>query len=191
MNCNCKNKEHPYITHPVGNVLILGIPLLVKTVISEDGVVTKSSTPYQSSGHSSAKVLFSNGYDTVCRDGEVNGNVVRVEDRGKLGIGKYSITILCRDDACRPLCIKKRTVLEISDAVTEGVYDTDEMNVIAYYPVIGGMHYGGIVITEDSVKMYEGTGFDGEITEDAVKLYARPGNSSMSVDEDSVNITIN
>ena len=191
MNCNCRNKEHPRIVHPAGNVLILGIPLIVKTVTGNDGVVRQSSALYQPSAHAPVKVLFSNGYDTVSRNGVVQGNEVRVEDLDKLGVGKYSISILCRDVAGHPLKLKRRTVLEISDTVTDGEYDTDEMSVIAYYPTIGGAHYGEIVITDDAVKIFEGTGFDGEITEEAVKLYARPGNSSMSVDEDSVNITIN
>lgn len=191
MDCNCNNKNRPLMVHPAGNVIKLGIPLIVRTVSGGDGSVHKSDAPYQPSAHSPVKVLFSNGYDTVVRDGVVVGNVVNVEDNGKLGVGKYSISILCRDNAGHPLKLKKRTILEVSDSVTDGEYDTEEMSVIAYYPVIGGTHYGEIVITDNAVKIYEGTGFDGEITEDAVKLYARPGNSSMSYDEDSVDITIN
>lgn len=188
-----KKIDIPYMWHPAGNVLELGIPLVVRSV-RENGETKKTETAFVPSSDAVVKVLFSNGYDTIVRDGEARGNVVHVQDRGKLGIGKYSIEVVCHGRTGMPLRFKQRTVLEIVDATADGgVYDTDEMSVTAHYPVIGGGGSGTplIVITENAVMINEGTGFYGEITEDAVKLYAREGLSAMEVTEDAVKITIN
>ncbi len=185
--------DKPYMSHPAGNVLELGIPLVVRTFKRENGEMKKVDTVFTPSSDAVVKVLFSNGYNTVVRDGEVHGNVVRVKDRGKLGIGKYSIEVVCHEHSGEPLRFKQRTVLEVVDATVDGgVYDTDEMSVTAMFPVIGGgSETSLIVITDDAVMIKEGTGFYGEITETAIKLYAREGLSAMEVTEDAVKIMIN
>lgn len=185
--------EYPHMTHPAGNVLELGIPLVVRTITVENGKTEAHDTAFVPSPNARIKVHFMNGYDTVVRDGEVHGNVVRVKDRGKLGIGKYSIEIVCHEHSGEPLRFKQRTVLEVVDATVDGgVYDTDEMSVTAMFPVIGGgSETSLIVITDDAVMIKEGTGFYGEITETAIKLYAREGLSAMEVTEDAVKIMIN
>lgn len=185
--------EKPYISHPAGNVLELGIPLVVRTFRNENGKTKKVDTAFTPSSDAVVKVLFSNGYDTVVRDGEARGNVVHVKDRGKLGIGKYSLEVVCHERSGEPLRFKQRTVVEIVDATVDGgVYDTDEMSVMAMFPVLGGgSETPLIVITDNAVMINEGTGFYGEITETAIKLYAREGLSSMEVTENAVKIMIN
>lgn len=135
--------EYPHITHPAGNVLELGIPLVVRTITVENGRTNVSETAFVPSANARIKVHFSNGYDTVVRDGEANGNVVHVKDRGKLGIGKYSLEVLCYESDGDPLRFKQRTVVEVVDSTVDGgIYDTDEISVMAKYPVIGDIVMG-------------------------------------------------
>ena len=129
------------IQHIRGNYICMKMTLTERTVTTVNGVTEESDSSIVPSKNAPVKVLFSQGYDSVALDAEfMNDGRVKVEDNGTLGIGKYSIEILCRDISGHPLRFKKKTTLNVVDATAEGgQYNTDEFDVIAYYPVINGM----------------------------------------------------
>lgn len=141
------------IRHIRGNYICMKLSLTERTVTTVNGTTDESDAAFVPSRHSPVKVLFSQGYDTVVLDAELmNDGRVKVEDNGTLGVGKYSIEILCRDTSGHPMRFKKKAVLVVADSTDEGGdYDTNEFDVIAYYPVINGMQ--SAVVIEDG-KIY-------------------------------------
>lgn len=180
------------IKHIQGNTFELGIPLAKRIAEFRAGV--KSQTDMNLSPlleGAPIRVIF--GRCRAIRAKLVGGYVV-VKDKGTLPVGNYHVTVLATDSNGDPLRFKDSFELGIVSSIDETNYEgLDEYDGYFKYPIPrrSAENVCLIVITDDAVQFNEGTGFDGEITDTAVKLYARFGPSSISIDEDSVNININ
>lgn len=194
MDCNCNHNievySEPKIKHPQGNVFFLGVPLSKLIVSFREGVKDSETLPFESL---KITVVFSKPSKSYTYNAEIIDGYVVVEDKGKLPVGVYDMTVLSKDTNGDPLRYKENSVIQIVDTTAEANYDGLE-TYDGYFkyliPKFGGGRPSLIVITEDAVKVNEGTGFYGEITEEAVKLFARFGQSKMEVTENAVKIQI-
>ena len=86
----------------MGNVLRLNIPLQVKIRNTEQGEPTEKTEDFYPSLNYPTIVKLTSDYKTVNLDAEVEGNVVKVEDKGTLKTGCYQIEVICKDDNANP-----------------------------------------------------------------------------------------
>ena len=112
------------IKHVQGNTFKLGIPLIKRIVEFVDGI--KSQTDEDLSPlmeDAPIKVIFGRGgavrYE---RTAELIDGYVVVEDKGKLPLGFYSVTVLATDSNGDPLRYKDNFVLRIVDTTAEADY---------------------------------------------------------------------
>lgn len=126
MECNCINKHNgtslvkPEIKHVQGNVLRLAIPLTLRTVEMEGGEMVYTDTDFIPSDDMPVKVVFSKGaFKMPITATMKNGNVAFVEEKGKIPVGTYDITVTCNDEDGNPYRFKQNTVLQVVDATAE------------------------------------------------------------------------
>lgn len=126
MECNCINKHNgtslvkPEIKHVQGNVLRLAIPLTLRTVEMEGGEMVYTDTDFIPSDDVPVKVVFSKGaFKMPITATMKNGNVAFVEEKGKIPVGTYDITVTCNDEDGNPYRFKQNTVLQVVDATAE------------------------------------------------------------------------
>lgn len=188
--CKCINSQELIeIRHVQGNVLRLSAPITKRTVTLVNGSKQVTNTDIIPSGDVSIELNKGGVPFTFIADME--GNMASIEDKGILPIGVYSITILFQDAEGNPYRYKKNAVLRIVDTTAEGeVYDSEEFNVIAYYPVIEGRS-SAIVVTDDSVYLEVGgkIGADDDEDEEAT-LYNDYGEGSIEETDDEIVIYI-
>ncbi len=154
---NCDKNKTPILRHPRGNVLQLSFHLAQRRVKVVDGVNDTAEADFIHSGD--VKVEFTSGKVSTTFLATMDGNKATVENVGMLPIGTYGIALLMKDSQGRPQKFKKRTILEVVEFTEEGgVYDTDEMDVEAYYPVISG-HKSAIVIEGNKIYLEVGGRF--------------------------------
>lgn len=109
------------IHHVYGNVLKLAIPLTLRTITLEGGVVHAQDTDYYPSTHDLVMIEFSsNGpikhkFTATLRD----GHIAVMEDKGTIPVGTYAITVLCHDENGDPRRFKQRTVLDVVDVTAD------------------------------------------------------------------------
>lgn len=148
MNCNCNNNGHnesmirPKIPHVQGNVLRIGIPLTLRTVelvdVEVDGEIKKQAeytdTEFIPSSDQPVKVIFSKGSVKAVLDATMNGNIAYVEDKGKIPVGTYDITITCADDNGNPYRFNQAAVLAVYNSTAEaGIVSPIEYEVQTWY----------------------------------------------------------
>lgn len=195
MNCQCNIDEGTtdsgyVIKHVQGNYISLRIPFTLILAKTTNGNVTidEFSNPINM-----VSVIFQKG--PIKKEFKatlvINSSTIIVNDYGTLNVGSYDIIVAFTTRDGRTYRYKQNTVLQIVDSTDEGgQYETNEFDVVAYYPIIKGKN-SIITITDDVVLLNEGDGFECNITDDAVQWYSRFGGSSITIDEDSVNIIIN
>ena len=108
------------IHHVFGNVLKLAIPLTLRTITLEGGVVHAQDSDYYPSTHDLVVIEFGNGplrykFNATLRD----GHIAVMEDKGTIPVGTYAITVLCRDENGDPRRFKQRTVLDVVDVTAD------------------------------------------------------------------------
>lgn len=112
------------IKHVQGNVFRLGIPLIKRIVEFNDGVRTQTDmemSPLQEGAP--IKVIFGRGGAVRHeRDAELIDGFVVVEDKGKLPLGFYDVTVLATDYNGDPLRFKDKFVIRIVDTTAEADY---------------------------------------------------------------------
>lgn len=181
------------IKHVFGNRIIMRIPLTGRTVTVTDSNVNKSDeaiTPTE------AVVRFEKGYGSVRHDvaATIAGNVVIMVDDGTIPIGTWDITVITQDSSTKPslpLRYKQNAVLDVVDSTADGgSYGNDEVDVLAYYPVINGRS-SAVVIGDDYVTIYADRGLQADIDNEGVNLRVGYGESQVEVGEDNVSIHIN
>lgn len=142
------------IRHVCGNYIRFEIPFLVRT---SNGGGTHTDTGFIPNGD--VVFEFIAGVRRVKYTATKVGNVAVVEDNGTLPVGVYNIDVKWRDANNRPLHYMQRTILEVVESSDAGgVYNTDEFDVIAYYPVIGGER-SAIVIENGKIYLEVGGRF--------------------------------
>lgn len=191
-NCphNNNTMKRPVIRHTQGNVLQLSIPLTMRWHIVTDGVeqiVEKGTISHDMD----IRVVLSRGSKEYTFVPELNNNQVTIIEKGELPIGTYSIAIEINDDGNR-LRYKKRTLLQIVDSTEDGQqYENNEMNVLAFYPVVEGVTTA-IIVGDDDVIISENGKYKGDDTpnDDNADITAQYGDNSIEVGEDEVIINI-
>ena len=149
MNCNCNNIGQgneliaPKIKHVYGNVLRVAIPLTLRTLelveTEIDGQlqqqVVATDTDFIPSSEHPVRIIFSKGavkvsFDATMRD----GNVAYVEEKGKIPVGIYDITITCYDDNGNPYRFNQNTILQVVNSTIEAGIETPiEYEVQTWY----------------------------------------------------------
>ena len=102
-----------------GNLLRLGIALQVVKITSVEGVVDKQVEDFVPNPNFPVKVLLTRG-SMVCEfTATMEGNVAVIEDKGSVHVGKYALTVLCRDDDGNPMRFKQKDAVNIVDLTAE------------------------------------------------------------------------
>ena len=140
MICNCtnngKNNLVEYkIPHVQGNVLRIAIPLTLRTIEVVDGEVEATDTDFIPSSEHPVNVIFSKGAVSYRFDAEMrDGNKAFVEDKGKMPVGQYDITVTCMDDNGNPYRFNQPYVLNIVKSTAEaGITSPIEYEVQTWY----------------------------------------------------------
>ncbi len=139
MNCNnCTNNnalKEVKIKHVHGNVLRMAIPLTLRSIELVDGEINATDTPFVPSSEHPVKVVFSKGSVSVALDATMkDGNIAYIEEKGKIPVGTYAITVTCNDDNGNPYRFKQNAVLYVADATIEaGIEETIEYEVTTWY----------------------------------------------------------
>lgn len=102
-----------------GNLLRLGIALQVVKITSVEGVVDKQVEDFVPNPNFPVRVLLTRG-SMVCEfTATMEGNVAVIEDKGTVHVGKYALTVLCRDDDGNPMRFKQKDAVNIVDLTAE------------------------------------------------------------------------
>ena len=147
MNCNCNNKNNSMkeakIKHVFGNVLRIAIPLTLRTVelvdVDVDGEIEQQAqvtdTDFIPSSDYPVNVVFNKGAVKVSLKAQMrDGNIAYVEDKGKISVGTYDITVTCNDNDGNPYRFKQNTILQIVDATADaGIATPIEYEVTTWY----------------------------------------------------------
>lgn len=147
MNCNCNNNgntalRQPIITHVQGNVLRVAIPLTLRTVelvdVDVDGETQQQAvatdTDFYPSDKQPVRVVFSKGATSMPITATMNGNVAYVEERGKIPVGTYEMTVTCADDNGNNYRFNQNAVLKVVHSTAEaGITTPIEYEVKTWY----------------------------------------------------------
>lgn len=177
------------IKHVFGNRLRLQIRMTYHEVAVNSGNVNEfnvSLYPLEVS------VRFSKGYGSYNYDVPATymGDVVTMEDNGTIPVGTWAISVVGVAMGI-PFRYKRDVFLEVVDATEDGGdYANDEVDVLAYYPIVNGRS-SAVVITENSVMLQIGgrigTDEDGD---DENTLNAEYGDGSITETDDEIIINI-
>lgn len=140
------------IKHVYGNRIELHFPLTERVVTVTDGNVSTNDVDLVPK---EIAVRFSKGYGSRNIDvrANINENTVVMIDDGTIPVGTWAIELVgtMSDRSGTPFRYKKSVVLEVVDTTEEcGDYGNEEVDVVAYYPVING-RTSAVVITDDAV----------------------------------------
>lgn len=140
MICECNNTcgggTHitPAIRHVFGNVLRIAIPLTLRTLVKDGDTIVPTDTDFIPSSDYPVNVIFSKGNKNIAITAEMDGNVAIIEERGKMPVGTYDITVECRDELGQPYRFKQSTVLQVVDVTAEaGIEPTIEYEAETWY----------------------------------------------------------
>lgn len=128
MNCECNNKSNrvkPGIKHVYGNVLRMAIPLTLRTLVKDGDEMVVTDTDFIPSSDHPVRVVFSKGKTNYPIIATMDGNVAIVEDKGKIPVGTYDISVECYDDLGNPYRFKQNAVLYVADTTSEAGIDEE------------------------------------------------------------------
>ena len=128
MNCECNdnsNRAKPRIKHVYGNVLRMAILLTLRTLVKDGDEMIVNDTDFIPSSDHPVWVVFSKGKRNYPIIATMNGNVAIVEDKGKIPVGTYDISVECYDDLGNPYRFKQNAVLYVADTTAEAGIDEE------------------------------------------------------------------
>lgn len=128
MKCECNNKSNrvkPGIKHVYGNVLRMAIPLTLRTLVKDGDEMVVTDTDFIPSSDHPVRVVFSRGKTNYPITATMDGNVAIVEDKGKIPVGTYDISVECYDDLGNPYRFKQNAVLYVADTTAEAGIDEE------------------------------------------------------------------
>ena len=128
MNCECNNKSNrvkPGIKHVYGNVLRMAIPLTLRTLVKDGDEMVVTDTDFIPSSDHPVRVVLSKGKTNYPIIATMDGNVAIVEDKGKIPVGTYDISVECYDDLGNPYRFKQNAVLYVADTTAEAGIDEE------------------------------------------------------------------
>ena len=121
------------IPHVQGNELRLGIPLQIETVTLENGEQKVAYSNFIPNPSYPVTVVLSNGIACIEIEAVMEGNVAVAVEPGTITEGKYSLTVLCRDDQGRRMRHKRRAAVEVYDVTSDaGLPEGIEFNSEAH-----------------------------------------------------------
>ena len=137
------------IIHPQGNMLRLDFPLTRREVITVNGESKVSESDFFPKGR--VIVRLTHNFHSYDFEADVNGNIIAFEDNGKLAVGEYDITVICKDSDGKPFRRTSRQTLVIVDnAEYGGIYESSVYNTeAAYLHIID--RASAIVFTDDDI----------------------------------------
>ena len=131
---NCDPHLTTRIKHVYGNVLRLAIPLTLRSLMKDGDTVVATDSDFIPSSEYPVNVVFGKGNKNIAIPAEMDGNVAIIEEKGKMPVGTYDITVECRDDLGQPYRFKKDTVLQVVDVTAEaGIEPTIEYEAQTWY----------------------------------------------------------
>ena len=128
MNCECNNNSNrvePRIKHVYGNVLRMAIPLTLRTLVKDGDEMIVNDTDFIPSSDHLVRVAFSKGKTNYPIIATMDGNVAIIEDKGKIPVGTYDISVECYDDLGNPYRFKQNAVLYVTDTTAEAGIDEE------------------------------------------------------------------
>lgn len=128
MNCECNNNSNrvePRIKHVYGNVLRMAIPLTLRTLVKDGDEMIVNDTDFIPSSDHLVRVVFSKGKTNYPVIATMDGNVAIIEDKGKIPVGTYDISVECYDDLGNPYRFKQNAVLYVADTTAEAGIDEE------------------------------------------------------------------
>lgn len=128
MICECNNKSNrvkPGIKHVYGNVLRMAIPLTLRTLVKDGDEMVVTDTDFIPSSDHPVRVVFSRGKTNYPIIATMDGNVAIVEDKGKIPVGTYDISVECYDGLGNPYRFKQNAVLYVADTTAEAGIDEE------------------------------------------------------------------
>jgi len=125
----------PKIKHVQGNVLRLAIPLTLRIVELVDGEMQHTDTDFNPSSEHPVNVVFEKTGKRITIPATMrDGNIATIEDKGKMPVGTYDISVTCYDDNGNPYRFKQKTVLLVVDATAEAdILPNTEFEVTTWY----------------------------------------------------------
>lgn len=140
MKCNCDKNNNaliaPVVKHVYGNVLRLAIPLTKRVLEKIGDEIDVTDEDFIPSSEYPVQIVFSKESGTrypveaTMRD----GNIACMEDKGKLPIGTYAITVTCCDDNGNPYRFNQKSVVQVFDETREaGIVSPIEYEVQTWY----------------------------------------------------------
>ena len=180
------------IKHVFGNRIELHIPLSDRAVSVTDGNASESIADLYPAGKIALRL--SKGYGSYNYDvpATVSGNTIVIVDNGTIPVGAWSMELVGTYSDGKPLRWKKNVILEVVDATADGGdYGNDEVDVLAYYPIIEGRG-SAIVITDDAVYLETGSGVgeDDDPDDDEATAHTGYGEGSVEVSDNEVTLYI-
>ncbi len=129
------------IRHPVGNPILLAIPLTMRVVRTENGIPTATDEEFFPNTDMPVTVLLESGTDVHEFTPDMDGNVATFIDYASLPVGRYSITVKCYDGEENPYRFKARCVLHVVDSAADAQVDGEStwyegMEGVQVYPVL-------------------------------------------------------
>lgn len=140
------------IKHVYGNVLKLDIPLTIKIRTLENGEPVEREEPFMPDASRPCKVTLANAYSRRTDYAPtVDGNVLHIEDHGKLAIGTYGVTVSCYDSSGTPYRYMARCVVEVCDATIDADIEAGVEFDAETYTLEGAVFvsYGGAQVQSD------------------------------------------
>ena len=140
MKCNCDKNNNtliaPVVKHVYGNVLRLAIPLTKRVLEKIGDEIDVTDEDFIPSSEYPVQIVFSKESGTrypveaTMRD----GNIACMEDKGKLPIGTYAITVTCCDDNGNPYRFNQKSIVQVFDETREaGIVSPIEYEVQTWY----------------------------------------------------------
>jgi hypothetical protein len=175
------------ILHIQGNEIMIGFPVKEMNAVLNNGV---SSTQGKTEAIGESWVVLRRGILVRQYKTFPAHDFVFFSDKGHLPCGVYDIEVYYDTEDGQHMRLKYPQILTIVDSTEAGqIYESDDFDVDAYYPVINS-RASAVVISNGAVSLFAGRGLNADIGEHSVNLRAGHGNSTIEIENNSVNIHI-
>lgn len=146
-----QQKPTTIIPHVQGNELRLAIPLQLETVALEEGEAKVTYSEFIPHADYPVKVVLANGTATKELEAVMQENVAIAIEPGTITEGRYSVTVLCRDQQAKKRRFKQRSVVQVFDVTSdaglpEGIEFNSETHILdaAVFLAVSGLDGRGI-----------------------------------------------
>ena len=175
------------ILHTQGNRITIGFPIEEVYAELRDGSLSKNK---EAKLITDVWVVLRRGLLIRQYHAFSSFNYVHFTDEGHLPCGEYDIEVYYDSIDEHHMKFVEEKMLCVVRTTAEGQkYQSSDYDVVAYYPVIRG-RASAVVIGDGYVRLYAGRGLNADLADGAVNLRAGYGNSTIEIENNSVNIHI-